>query len=107
MEESDVAEERARINARPAAELTRDNSLLLVNLHKNFNTLVAVKSACVGVPDMECFGLLGQNGAGKTTIFKMLTGDVRPTSGDAYLQGLSVTTEIGKVGIVNTLCTVT
>lgn len=39
----------------------------------------------------ECFGLLGINGAGKTTTFKMLTGDIGATSGDAFLSGHSVT----------------
>ena len=39
----------------------------------------------------ECFGLLGINGAGKTTTFKMLTGDMGATAGDAYLSGDSVT----------------
>ena len=39
----------------------------------------------------ECFGLLGINGAGKTTTFKMLTGDISASSGDAYLSGHSVT----------------
>jgi len=39
----------------------------------------------------ECFGLLGINGAGKTTTFKMLTGDISATRGDAYLSGHSVT----------------
>ena len=34
-----------------------------------------------GVKQGECFGLLGINGAGKTTSFRMLTGDETPTSG--------------------------
>ena len=52
---------------------------------------------CVGVPDQECFGLLGQNGAGKTTTFKMLTGDVMVTGGNAYLKGYDVRNDIKKV----------
>lgn len=35
----------------------------------------------------QCFGLLGVNGAGKTSTFKMLTGDSIVTSGEAYLAG--------------------
>jgi ABC-type multidrug transport system ATPase subunit len=51
----------------------------------------------LGVPPGECFGLLGINGAGKTTTFKMLTGDITVTSGDAYVNGYSVTSQIKKV----------
>ena len=47
----------------------------------------AVDNICVGVHRGECFGLLGVNGAGKTTTFKMLTGDVQVTSGDATVAG--------------------
>lgn len=36
---------------------------------------------------LQCFGLLGVNGAGKTSTFKMLTGDSMVTSGEAYLAG--------------------
>lgn len=35
----------------------------------------------------QCFGLLGVNGAGKTSTFKMLTGDTEVTLGDACLKG--------------------
>lgn len=35
----------------------------------------------------QCFGLLGVNGAGKTSTFKMLTGDSVVTGGEAYLAG--------------------
>ena len=51
----------------------------------------------VGIKQGECFGLLGINGAGKTTTFKMLTGDVQMTSGEAYLDGYSVKTNIRNV----------
>lgn len=37
----------------------------------------------------QCFGLLGVNGAGKTTIFKMLTGDVIPSSGNILIRNKS------------------
>lgn len=45
----------------------------------------------------ECFGLLGVNGAGKTSTFKMLTGDESISSGEAWVDGLSVKTDMNKV----------
>lgn len=49
-------------------------------------------TACVMFADvvsvlllLQCFGLLGVNGAGKTSTFKMLTGDSVVTGGEAYL----------------------
>jgi len=50
----------------------------------------AVNKLCLGVRRGECFGLLGINGAGKTTTFKMLTGDIDVSYGDAYLDGFSI-----------------
>ena len=42
---------------------------------------VAVTKSSFGVLNGDCFGLLGVNGAGKTTTFKMLCGEIPPTSG--------------------------
>ena len=39
------------------------------------------------VPLFQCFGLLGVNGAGKTSTFKMLTGDISVSSGEAFVDG--------------------
>lgn len=51
----------------------------------------------VAVSGGECFGLLGVNGAGKTTTFKMLTGDIEATAGDATICGSSIIDEINTV----------
>ncbi|XP_060619641.2 phospholipid-transporting ATPase ABCA1 [Anolis sagrei] len=57
----------------------------------------AVDRICVGIPPGECFGLLGVNGAGKSSTFKMLTGDTDVTGGDAFLKGNSILSNIQDV----------
>jgi len=74
----------------------------------------AVNGLSLGIPKGECFGLLGVNGqcivyslnglchlvgigAGKTTTFKMLTGDIRPSSGTAIITGYDIVSDIRKV----------
>ena len=51
---------------------------------------VAVKGVSLGIAKGECFGYLGINGAGKTSTLAMLTGDVLPSLGEAYLNGLDI-----------------
>ena len=43
-------------------------------------SLTAVDHLCLGIPARETFGLLGVNGAGKTSTFKMLTGELTVSS---------------------------
>ena len=50
----------------------------------------AVKEVEFSIQRGEIFGLLGPNGAGKTTLVKMLSGLIRPTAGDVYVDGLHV-----------------
>lgn len=47
-----------------------------------------------GIKNGECFTLLGVNGAGKTTTFKILSGEIKPTSGEAHIKGINVLTDI-------------
>jgi ABC-type multidrug transport system ATPase subunit len=54
----------------------------------------AVRGLSVGIPNGECFGLLGINGAGKSTTLSMLSGEFRPTSGDASVSGLNLLTDV-------------
>ncbi|XP_049744043.1 glucosylceramide transporter ABCA12 [Elephas maximus indicus] len=85
-EDEDVQAERLRVE-NGAAEFD------LVQLHRLTKTyqlihkkIIAVNNISIGIPAGECFGLLGVNGAGKTTIFKMLTGDVIPSSGNILIR---------------------
>ena len=57
------------------------------NLCKNFGEQKAVSNVCLKIPENSVYGLLGANGAGKSTILKMLTGMLRPTSGEIYFEG--------------------
>ena len=93
-EDSEVAEERKRISI----GMGRSDTLVLSSLYKQYGAFVAVDRISVGVPEQECFGLLGQNGAGKTTTFKMLTGDVMVTAGNAFVGQHSIKTDIKQVG---------
>ncbi|XP_074940431.1 ATP-binding cassette sub-family A member 13 [Phalacrocorax aristotelis] len=69
---------------------TGNDVLLLYNLRKCYGGFskknTAVKSISLGIPRGECFGLLGTNGAGKSTTFKMLTGDIIPSAGRAVIR---------------------
>jgi ABC-2 type transport system ATP-binding protein len=60
------------------------------NLTRNYNGLRAVDGISFDVNQGEIFGFLGPNGAGKTTTIKMLTGQLRPTSGQARVMGCDV-----------------
>jgi ABC-2 type transport system ATP-binding protein len=63
------------------------------NLTRDYNGLRAVDGISFAVEPGEIFGFLGPNGAGKTTTIKMLTGQLRPTSGEALVVGCDVVKE--------------
>ena len=66
------------------------------NLHKEYKSpagTVAVKDVSFAIERGEVFSLLGPNGAGKTTTISMLSGLLRPTSGDGIVDGHSIVRE--------------
>ena len=68
-------------------------AIKIENLTKKYKDLVAVDDLTLTVQKGELFSLLGVNGAGKTTTIKMLSCLTCPTSGDAFLNGKSITKE--------------
>jgi ABC-2 type transport system ATP-binding protein len=63
------------------------------NLTKKFDDLTAVDALTLSVSEGELFGLVGSDGAGKTTTMRMLTAIMEPTSGDAWVMGHHVLNE--------------
>ncbi|ASJ76566.1 ATP-binding cassette domain-containing protein [Granulosicoccus antarcticus] len=84
------------VAALPVFEPTTDNSdgvaIEAHELSKRFNDFTAVDKISFTVPKGEIFGLLGANGAGKTTAIKMLTGIQLPSSGEGTVAGASMAT---------------
>jgi ABC-2 type transport system ATP-binding protein len=76
----------------------------LSNVFKRFGSRAAVSDLTLAVPRGEVFGLLGHNGAGKSTAIGMMLGQVWPTSGEVRLCGHDVTAHraraLHKVGAI-------
>jgi simple sugar transport system ATP-binding protein len=68
----------------------RPPALRMVNIEKYFGLVHALRNINLEVGHNEIVGLIGDNGAGKSTIVKILTGVFPPTSGDLYVAGRHV-----------------
>ena len=62
-------------------------------LNRSYGNTIAISDVNFQIKSGEIVGLLGHNGAGKTTIMKMLTGFLEPTSGEIDIDGLSMAGE--------------
>lgn len=70
--------------------------IALRDVHKKFGARIAVHELSLEVPRGEIFGLLGHNGAGKSTAIGMMLGQVWPTRGEVKICGHDVTTHRGR-----------
>jgi ABC-2 type transport system ATP-binding protein len=67
-----------------------ENAIQVNKLSRHFGNFKAVDQISFQVGKGEIFGFLGANGAGKTTAIRMLTGLLKPTSGEAQVAGYNV-----------------
>lgn len=65
----------------------------ITGLHKKYGDFTAVDRIDLKVPYGQVFGVLGPNGAGKTTTLRMITGLLKPTSGQIKIHGFDVEKE--------------
>ena len=64
---------------------------------KKFGSFKAVDNLSISIKENEVFCLLGHNGAGKTTVLNMITGILKPSSGNAQIYGANLVNEIDAV----------
>lgn len=77
----------------PATRSANGVAIEAIELTRDFGAFRAVDQTSFRVLQGEIFGLLGANGAGKTTVIKLLTGIIRPTSGSGQVAGIEMRTE--------------
>lgn len=70
------------------------------HLTKTFNAVTAVNDLSFSVEEGSLFGLLGPDGAGKSTTLKLLSGQLTPTSGNGWVAGFDCTKEIDQIKTV-------
>lgn len=61
--------------------------VVIKNLSKEFKGQEVLKEITMHIPEKCVYGLLGANGAGKSTLLKMITGLLRPDSGEVFFRG--------------------
>src|SRR5919198_4293901 len=75
----------------------RTNGIVAEGLGKRFRDLWALRDVDLAIPAGSVLGLLGHNGAGKTTAIRILTTLALPTQGRASVAGYDVVAEPGRV----------
>ena len=73
------------------------DALNLIGVSKKFGDLTAVDGVSLSVTKGEMFALVGPDGAGKTTIIRMLCGITKPNAGDLSVMGWNVLTQLDEV----------
>lgn len=93
------AEQRHRLPSMPSATGAGNHGLAIEahQLVRDFDSFRAVDHVSFQVKQGEIFGLLGANGAGKTTVIKMLNGILPPTDGSGRVAGADMKTAGGVI----------
>ena len=78
--------------------------IVIKDLVKTFEDVTAVNNLNLEIGEGELFSILGPNGAGKTTTVNILTGIIKPTSGNARIAGFDVTKNPDEVKKIIGVC---
>ncbi len=69
----------------------------ILDFTKSYGAVEAVNGLSLRIPEGEIFGLIGSNGAGKTTILRFLSTLIEATRGTAFVNGYNVVAEVLRV----------
>ena len=72
-------------------------SVSVTQLSKSYNSIKALDNVSFDVSEGELFGIIGPDGAGKTTLFRLLTTLILPDGGSAVIEGLDVVKDYAAV----------
>lgn len=86
----DVQSEEESVKQLIDKQGTEEKALTVYQLYKRYSSFFAVRGISFSVGKQECFGLLGVNGAGKSTTFGILTGDLTATRGRIIQENLDI-----------------
>lgn len=94
--DADVVQEEHKVTS----NLNLDDPLVVRNVVKFYQNKVypAVNNVSFSIPRGQCFGLLGVNGAGKTSLFRILSGMQTATSGTAAIESFDINGDWRKIG---------
>ncbi len=73
------------------------NGIVTSNLVKRYGSFEALKGVSLSIEDGDLYCLLGPNGAGKSTLIRILTGLMKPTSGEVNIAGLDMKRDLKKI----------
>ncbi|KAL9657109.1 hypothetical protein ABK040_002735 [Willaertia magna] len=88
----DIKQQKEHVN-----KLREQYGVVLYNLEKKYGLHRAVKGTNLLIGKSECFGLLGMNGAGKSTTINMLSGMFGPSEGTSFVYGCDIRYDIEKI----------
>src|SRR5699024_6822553 len=74
-------------------KINNKHIIKIQNVTKAVQKKEIIKSYTMSINERSIYGLLGPNGEGKTTLFKLLTGFIYPTVGKIEILGMDITTE--------------
>lgn len=73
------------------------DAIKAIGLTQKFGDNTAVKNLTINIKEGEVFGLVGPDGAGKTTVMRLLAGLIAPTAGDAWVYGCHTVEDSGQL----------
>lgn len=102
-EDEDVIREREWLRNASAKDISQ-RTVVLKDLCKTYQRFIALNRVSLAVNPYDCFGLIGAHGAGKTTLFKILSGETWMFSGEVTIGGMKLPKNLNRIRTITMYC---